>query len=280
MIGYLPLTKVTSQSAGATFGLESSEGFIPPAAFLYGPAPKNGGVMDSHEVAELAEEAQKSGSRRIGVTIAALTAMMAFATNSANRAEKKNNRMQHQAAEKKSSYHMRELRAHEYILISEIAALHPGGTDQALSNLENADAEYCGTASGTLCHDPEAIALEKRLSDQAGQSKVPQPEAREAGLRGPTPEPSTNCEAAGHLEDEDHKSVPRLRDEAAKCEDDSYSSERKLSYVEMAELLFEMAIAFCSLGLLVVKQSRVLWGVSLGVAAIGFCVLVWSVFLS
>jgi Domain of unknown function (DUF4337) len=234
--------------------------------------------VDSHEVAELAEEAQKTGSRRIGLTIAALTAMMAFATNSANRAEKRNNRMQHQAAEKKSSYQMRELRAHEYILISEIAALHPGGADQALSNLENADAEYCGTASETPCHDPEAVTLEKRLLDQAGQRGGPQPEARGAGLRGPTPEPS-NCETVGRFEDEDRTSVPRLRDEAAKCEDDSYSSERKLSHVEMAEFLLEIAIAFCSIGLLVIKQSRVLWAGSLGVAAIGFCLLVWSVFM-
>lgn len=235
--------------------------------------------MDSHEVAELAEEAQRTGSRRIGLTIAALTAMMAFATNSANRAEKRNNRMQHQAAEKKSSYQMRELRAHEYILISEIAALHPGGADQALSNLENADAEYCGTASETPCHDPEAVTLEKRLLDQAGQGRGAQPAVRGTGLRGPAPQPSTNCETVGRLEDEDRKSVPRLRDEAAKCEDDSYSSERKLSYVEMAELLFEIAIAFCSIGLLAIKQSRVLWTGSLGVAVIGFCVLVWSIFL-
>lgn len=231
--------------------------------------------MNPEELKETAEHAHESGQKGIGLTTAIVAVLLATVSLLSHRAHTEEVLLQGEINDQWSFYQAKHIRAHEYGLVAEVAALLPNGKDAAVRELKKSAEEECGAPPEKNCKSP------------AKDSKVLQPLMAEladehAGKNEKTGEAAGPVSAAHEQEKPAKESAGKegavkIQEKARELEDEKKHIQKRADRYDAAELFLEISIVLCSIALL--AEAKLYWQLSFITTAIGIGVAAWGWFL-
>src|SRR5205085_1168053 len=134
------------------------------------------------ELKESAEHALQKGEKEIGLTMAVVAVLLAVATLMSHRAHTEEVLLQGKASDKWNFYQAKHIRAYEFGVSAELAALLPNGKEVAVRHFKKSTEEECGVPVEKDCKSPSLskddpspillqIAKEVFAGNKAGDKK-------------------------------------------------------------------------------------------------------------
>jgi hypothetical protein len=246
--------------------------------------------LELHELHEHVENANHSGEKAIGLTMAIVAVLLALATLQSHRAQTEVILALTQNVDDWNFYQAKHDRAYMFGLAAEMQSLMPNGKAAALKNIQNSAEEECGTPAPEGCTSP---VLKKSPVIQALiQESKPQPGAAAEAQTSQEAQPAAPPTTAAQNQSNDQSRSKRekaARETAAKegavaiqerakdGQNEVRRLERKTDLTDTTEVFLEISIVLCSIALL--AENKLYWKVSFISTGIGVIVALLAIFV-